>query len=41
MTWDEAPEYAHEWPFWDMEIKKFLDFIPRTDYYAGLEKTGV
>ena len=41
VTWDEAPEYAHEWPFWDMEIRKFLDFIPRTDYYAELEKTGV
>ncbi|MBR6135761.1 MAG: hypothetical protein IKQ22_04675 [Clostridia bacterium] len=41
VTWDEMPEYAHEWPFWDEEIRRFLDWIPRTDYYATLEKTGV
>lgn len=27
--------YAHEWGLWDILIRKFLDFIPRTDYYAG------
>lgn len=41
VTWDEMPEYAHEWPFWDEQIKRFLDWIPRTDYYSKLERTGV
>ena len=41
VTWDEDPRYAHEWPFWDEQIRKFLDFIPRTDYYATLPRTGV
>lgn len=30
-TYDEIPEYGHEWPFWDEELKRFLDF-------AGLKK---
>ena len=30
-TYDEIPEYGHEWPFWDIELRKFLDF-------AGLVK---
>ena len=25
-TYDEIPEYGHEWPFWDIELRKFLDF---------------
>lgn len=27
------PGYGHEWAFWDLEVKKFLDWIPRTDEY--------
>lgn len=27
--------YGHEWPFWDICAKQFLDWIPRTDDYAG------
>lgn len=27
--------YGHEWQFWDESIKEFLDWIPRTDAYAG------
>ena len=27
--------YGHEWQFWDETIKEFLDWIPRTDFYAG------
>ncbi|MBR3295454.1 MAG: hypothetical protein IKI62_04320 [Clostridia bacterium] len=41
VTWDEMPEYAHEWPFWDEQIKRFLDWIPRTDCYSKLPMTGV
>ena len=25
--------YGHEWAFWDLEVRKFLDWIPRTDEY--------
>lgn len=32
-TLDTIPGYGHEWAFWDIEIEKFLDWIPRTDYY--------
>ena len=34
VTWDEMPEYGHEWRFWNLEIERFLDWIPRTDDYA-------
>ena len=27
--------YGHEWQFWDVTIKEFLDWLPRTDAYAG------
>jgi len=30
-------EYAHEWPFWDICVKKFLEWIPRCDDYANYE----
>ncbi len=32
-TLEVLPEYGHEWAFWDMQVKKFLDWIPRTDEY--------
>ena len=35
ITWEQLPEYGHEWRFWDIEIEKFLDWLPRTDAYAG------
>lgn len=34
VTWDEIPGYGHEWRFWDIEIERFLDWLPRTDCYA-------
>ena len=34
VTWDELPGYGHEWRFWDIEIEKFLKWLPRTDAYA-------
>jgi putative tributyrin esterase len=27
--------YGHEWRFWDLAVRHFLDWIPRTDAYAG------
>ena len=30
-------EYAHEWPFWDICAKTFLDWIPRCDDYANFK----
>ncbi|MCR5590481.1 MAG: acetylesterase [Lachnospiraceae bacterium] len=27
VTWDEE-DYGHEWPFWDSQIKKVLDWLP-------------
>lgn len=35
MTWSQTPGYGHEWRFWNEEIEKFLDWLPRTDPYAG------
>lgn len=32
-TAEIVPGYDHEWAFWDMEIVKFLDWLPRTDRY--------
>ncbi len=32
-TFDYSDEFGHEWAFWDMQVRKFLDWIPRTDYY--------
>lgn len=32
--YDELPGYEHEFAFWDLELQKFLAWIPRTDYYA-------
>jgi putative tributyrin esterase len=41
VTWDTIPEYGHEWRFWNIEIEKFLDWIPRTDYYAAKGKRQI
>ena len=35
VTYDEMEGYGHEWPFWDIQIQKFLEWIPRTDAYAN------
>lgn len=32
--YDELPDFEHEFAFWDLELQKFLAWIPRTDYYA-------
>ncbi|MCR4952098.1 MAG: esterase family protein [Solobacterium sp.] len=41
VTWDEIEGYGHEWRFWGIEVEKFLDWIPREDYYAKLGKRSV
>lgn len=41
VTWEELPGYTHEWRFWDLEVEKFLDWIPRTDSYAKAGKRKV
>ncbi len=28
VTWDMEPEAAHEWDFWDSQIKKVLEWLP-------------
>lgn len=37
---DRVAGYEHEWGFWDVEMPMFLDWLPRTDYYAdkGIHK---
>ncbi len=41
VTWDELEGYGHEWRFWDIQVEKFLDWIPRTDYYGKLGRRPV
>ena len=35
VVWDEVPGFGHEWRFWDLEVERFLDWLPRKDAYAG------
>ena len=41
VTWDEVAGFGHEWRFWDMQVEKFLDWIPRDDVYAQMGKRSV
>ena len=41
VTWDEHPDYGHEWRFWDLEVEKFLDWLPRTDAYGVAGKRQI
>lgn len=41
VTWDEVEGYGHEWRFWDMQVEKFLDWIPRDDAYARMGRRSV
>ena len=36
-TWDEG-ELDHEWRFWNLEIERFMDWLPRTDPWAGTKR---
>lgn len=37
-TYEQLPNFTHEWRFWDMQVEKYLDWIPRTDHYAGKKR---
>ncbi len=41
ITWISLPKFGHEWRFWDMQVEAFLDWIPRTDYYATKGKRKI
>ena len=41
ITWDAVEGYTHEWRFWDLEVERFLDWIPRDDIYAKMGKRSV
>lgn len=34
VTWVPVDGFRHEWRFWNIQIEKFLEWIPRTDAYA-------
>lgn len=38
VTWVSRPGYAHEWRLWDEQVEAFLNWIPRTDFYAGSKR---
>jgi len=41
-TDEVLPGYGHEWAFWDLQVAKFLDWIPRTDgYYKDAPKRRI
>lgn len=33
---DRVEGWEHEWGFWELELPKFLDWLPRTDVYASM-----
>ena len=35
---DRIDGYEHEWRFWELELPKFLEWLPRTDNYAKMGK---
>jgi S-formylglutathione hydrolase FrmB len=41
VTWESLAGYGHEWRFWDMQVEKFLDWIPRSDPYGLAGKRQV
>ena len=38
LTWEELEDYGHEWRFWNIEIERFLNWIPRTDSHVEKRK---
>ena len=41
VTWDEIEGYGHEWRFWNIEVERFLEWLPRTDAYAAKGKRAI
>lgn len=38
VTWVPVDGFQHEWRFWNIQIEKFLEWVPRTDMYAKDQK---
>ncbi|MCF0106497.1 MAG: hypothetical protein HUJ53_07010 [Holdemanella sp.] len=38
-TYEFVDGYQHEWRFWNLEVERFMDWIPRTDAYAGTKRS--
>lgn len=38
VTWVPRPGFVHEWRLWDEQVEAFLNWIPRTDFYAGSKR---
>lgn len=41
ITWVPVAGFGHEWRFWNEQAEAFLDWIPRTDGYAGMGKRKI
>lgn len=39
--YDAVDGFEHEWAFWEKELPLFLDWLPRTDIYASMERRKV
>lgn len=38
VTWVSRPGFIHEWRLWDEQVEAFMNWIPRTDFYAGSKR---
>ena len=36
--YDRVEGWEHEWGFWDKMLPEFLDWLPRTDFYAAMPR---
>jgi len=41
VEWSMMEGYGHEWRFWDIQIEKYLDWLPRTDAYAQVGRRQI
>lgn len=41
VTWVPVSGFGHEWRFWNEQVEKFLNWIPRTDNYSKLGKRKI
>nr|QEQ91919.1 feruloyl esterase [uncultured microorganism] len=40
LTWDEGP-YGHEWDFWNLQVEKFIDWLPLSESGTGIDSGNV
>ncbi|MBD5395486.1 MAG: hypothetical protein HDR23_06705 [Lachnospiraceae bacterium] len=38
LTTDYSKPFAHEWGIWDLNVKDFINWLPRTDGHAALKR---